>query len=194
VELATKPALYCGRTQYVDDELKNLGCSSLFFKPPSFKNALVQCLAGGNTMVFNHHLKTSLEAVGWVPAASHDWWLYQLTSGMGGNVIYDQNFYVLYRQHPRALVGENFSIASRVRRLRMGCVGDLKRYLNCAVSCLEKADVLLDATAKATLKEFSRLRVRGPLARAVGLRRLGIYRQTRLGNLGLFLLALLKKI
>lgn len=48
------PALYCSRTELVDAIGNHLGYSPLFKKTPSFKNALVQSIGGGNTMVFNH--------------------------------------------------------------------------------------------------------------------------------------------
>ncbi|MDR1313815.1 MAG: glycosyltransferase, partial [Deltaproteobacteria bacterium] len=48
------PALYCGRTAIVDENNNLRGFSPLRSSPPpEFKNALVQSLAGGNTMVFN---------------------------------------------------------------------------------------------------------------------------------------------
>jgi glycosyltransferase involved in cell wall biosynthesis len=58
------PYLYCGRTYYVTDNLKPYGISPLFVFPPSFRNALVQGIAGGNTMVFNPALKRLIENTG----------------------------------------------------------------------------------------------------------------------------------
>ena len=72
-ELKETPALYCGRTTYVNTELKVTGQSPYFKKTPHFKNALVQSLAGGNTMVFNDPLKKILEHIGTVDVVSHDW-------------------------------------------------------------------------------------------------------------------------
>lgn len=48
------PALYCGRTRLVDADNNEIGLSPLFSKPPSFANALMQNIGGGNTMVFNN--------------------------------------------------------------------------------------------------------------------------------------------
>ena len=58
------PYLYCGRTKYVTENLKPCGMSPLFVFPPSFRNALVQSIAGGNTMVFNLAAKNLIEKVG----------------------------------------------------------------------------------------------------------------------------------
>jgi len=46
--------LYCGRTQYVNEQLQPIGLSPSIKRPPSFGNALVQNIASGNTMVFSH--------------------------------------------------------------------------------------------------------------------------------------------
>lgn len=47
------PAVYCGRTKLIDGEGADIGFSPLFKRYPSFENALVQSIAGGNTMVLN---------------------------------------------------------------------------------------------------------------------------------------------
>jgi hypothetical protein len=56
----------------------------LFVFPPSFRNALVQSIAGGNTMVFNVALKRLIENAGPLDVPSHDWWVYILVTGSGG--------------------------------------------------------------------------------------------------------------
>ncbi len=78
------PYLYCGRTNYVTDNLKPCGTSPLFFSPPSFRNALVPSIAGGNTMVFNQASKRLMEGAGPLDVPSHDWWMYILVTGSGG--------------------------------------------------------------------------------------------------------------
>jgi glycosyltransferase involved in cell wall biosynthesis len=50
----TRPQLYCGRTSYVNKKLKFIEYSELFLRPRSFHNAIVQSIAGGNTMAFNN--------------------------------------------------------------------------------------------------------------------------------------------
>ena len=58
--------VYSGRTTYTDENLKPIGFSPLFVFPRTFRNALIQSIAGGNTMVFNQATKTLLEKVGLV--------------------------------------------------------------------------------------------------------------------------------
>ena len=95
------PALYCARTEYTNyDCNQTLGYSPLFQKPPSFANALIQNIGGGNTMVFNRAasrlIKSSFDNT---YPVSHDWWCYQIVTGAGGVVIYDPKPRIKYRQH-----------------------------------------------------------------------------------------------
>ncbi len=59
----TIPALYCTRSRLVDQHGKLIGFSPLFNKKPCFQNALVQNIAGGNTMVFNKAALNILQKV-----------------------------------------------------------------------------------------------------------------------------------
>ena len=94
------PAVYCSRTEVVDDAGHRLGFSPLFTKPPGFRNAIVQNVGGGNTMAFNASARSLLAAIGDVEVVSHDWWTYQITSAAGGLVRYDPQPSIRYRQHP----------------------------------------------------------------------------------------------
>ncbi|MGL4860623.1 MAG: glycosyltransferase, partial [Enterobacteriaceae bacterium] len=69
------PALYCARTRLVDAENNEIGLSPLFSRPPSFANALMQNIGGGNTMVFNNATRALLrETRESYPLITHDWW------------------------------------------------------------------------------------------------------------------------
>ena len=98
------PALYCSRTQYVDQENHPLGLSLPYARPAVFANALVQNIASGNTMVFNEAARKLLVQAGpEVDIDLHDWWTYMLVTGVGGKVLFDQTPSVRYRQHPNNL-------------------------------------------------------------------------------------------
>ena len=74
---ADTPALYCSRTVLVDEHNQTIGQSHLFTHPPGFRNALVQSIAGGNTMVFNRAARALLLSAGvtltGVVAAINEW-------------------------------------------------------------------------------------------------------------------------
>lgn len=188
------PYLYCGRTQYVTENLKPCGMSPLFVFPPSFRNALVQSIAGGNTMAFNLAAKNLIEKVGVVDAPSHDWWLYQLISGVEGNVTYDPNPYVLYRQHEFALVGGNNSFPAKIERVWMLLQGRFQRWNSQNIFLLKRVNHLLAKNHQEILKMFEVMRSAKLKDRFRLMEVCGLYRQTRRGTASLFLAALIKKI
>ena len=193
---AGQPALYCGRTIITDRALTPIGTSPVFSRPPSFRNALVQNIAGGNTMVLN---RAALEIVriaaayrGPVPA--HDWWCYQLVTGAGGTVIYDRDPQVLYRQHGTNLIGANTGTMARLRRLAAIPSGQLSRWSDQNLAALGAAAPLLTEENQRILDAFRDLRALNPAGRLKNLGRAGLHRQTRGGNAALWMAAALGKI
>lgn len=189
-----EPYLYCGRTSLVRDNLKVYGQSPLFVYPRTFRNALIQSIAGGNTMVFNKAAKELIEKAGPVPAVSHDWWLYQLITGAGGRVHYDENSYILYRQHEDALIGGNNSIKDRLERVTMVFRGQFRAWSDQNIEALNQARHCLNQNAKEILDLFVRLRDAKFSHRFRMLEVCGLYRQTWRGTISLLLAAALKKI
>jgi glycosyltransferase involved in cell wall biosynthesis len=188
------PYVYCGRTSYVNEKLKKIGCSPLFAFPRTFRNALIQSIAGGNTMVFNQKTKELLEKVGIVDHPSHDWWVYQLTTGAGGDVFYDQTPQVLYRQHKDALVGGNNSFWARIERISMVFKGEFRRWCDQNIAILCAAKPLLTHGSQETLELFKKMRGAKLKDRFRLMEVAGLYRQTWRGTVSLLLAALFKKI
>lgn len=188
------PYLYCGRTAYVDEGLNEVGLSPLFSFPPTFRNALVQSIAGGNTMVFNFQAKKLLEAVGVVNHPSHDWLLYQLSTAVGGIVFYDPAPQVLYRQHKNALVGGNTSTFAQIRRIGMvfGC--QFRKWSDMNIDVLMSARPFLTHGSKETLDLFRKMRQSRLKDRFRLLEVAGLYRQTWRGTLSLMIAAICRKI
>ena len=124
-----KPILYCARTTYVSSDAKKIiGQSDIFLRPPSFRNAIVQSIAGGNTMAFNNALKKIVSQFKLIDIVSHDWWLYIVNELSGGETLYDTESTILYRQHSRSLIGANTGIMAKLRRLRMLLMGVYRDY------------------------------------------------------------------
>ena len=190
-----KPALYCGRTRLVDDNNQSIGMSPLFSKPPSFENALVQSIAGGNTMVFNRAARDLLietSVIGGV--VSHDWWVYLVVSGCGGQIFYDPVPSIRYRQHNDNLVGSNTQWGARFARIRWLMHGRLRTWSTQHIAALVKSSGRLTTKNLKTFNRFASARQQRTVRRIIGLASCKIYRQTFLGNLGLIVAALLKKI
>lgn len=188
------PALYCSRTRLVSAHGSPLGLSPLFQRPPSFQNALVQSLAGGNTMVFNAALKRLIKEAGTLPVVSHDWWLYMLTSGCNGKIFYDPKPSIDYRQHSTNLIGSNNSLMSRLKRLRGVMSGHFLEWNEINLEALERCKHLLAVNHGKTLERFMHSRRANLIGRVTGTLRSGIYRQGKLDNLALITAALLRKV
>lgn len=191
-----KPALYCGRTEVSDANLQVCARSPLFVRRPSFQNALVQSLAGGNTMVMNAAAAKALKAAynPQRPPVSHDWWAYQIVSGLGGNVLFDPVPHVIYRQHRRNLVGAGVGVRAKVHRLVRLSKGDLKRYSDINIAALYSARDLFTRDAQVTFDHFVKARKSAVFNRITSMRAAGVYRQTLAGSFALFAATLFARI
>ncbi|XBS69868.1 glycosyltransferase family 2 protein [Acerihabitans sp. KWT182] len=188
------PVMYCSRTRLIDEHDRELGLSPLFTKQPSFANALMQSLGGGNTMVFNHAARQLLLEAGRVSIISHDWWTYLVVTGCGGSVIYDAYPSVRYRQHSNNLVGTNKGWSNHMIRLRRLWRGEFKKWIDCNILALQQIKRKLNRENAQRLHCFTMARKIWLLPRLVILKQSGIYRQTLLGNLGLLIAALFRKV
>jgi len=189
------PALYCGRTELISETGLPFGFSPKFALAPHFSNALVQNIGGGNTMVFNHATRALLQEAGdKLNVPSHDWWAYQLISGVGGAVHYDPVPTVLYRQHDENVVGTNSNWWARIKRLRMAFGGLFYEWNTLNIKALGTMRHRLTQEHLVKLDQFKAAREQPLFSRILGFKRAGLYRQTVFGNLGLILATLLKKI
>lgn len=112
------PALVCGPSVITDTSLKPLRLFPRKDKQIGFAHALAEGLAGGNTMILNRAAIDLVAETANPSLTTHDWWLYQLLTGVGGTVIYDPKPTVLYRQHRNNCVGAPVWYGPRLRRLR----------------------------------------------------------------------------
>jgi len=112
-------ALYGGRTTLINNQKEVVGHSCRFKRAFKLENALLQSYSGGNTMLFNYALKEKIEQLpDNIPIVSHDWYLYIICSAFNGDVIYDDESQILYRQHENNIVGSNSDIKSKIERLK----------------------------------------------------------------------------
>lgn len=189
------PALYCGRTQLVDEYLQVIGYSPLFKKKAGFLNALAQNIGGGNTMIFNRAALNLLrQTKSHQDIVSHDWWAYLLVSGAGGVVYYDAEPTICYRQHGANLVGSNSNWLARCYRVRMLLQRRFKHWMDLNSKSLFAVAHLLTPENKRVLEQFEQARKGWFFSRLIQIKSLGIYRQTILGQMGLLIGALLNKI
>ena len=191
----TMPAIYCSRTRIVDFKNKELGLSPLFKRPPNFAHSLMQNIGGGNTMVFNNAARRLLRLAGEdVQVITHDWWTYLVVMACGGVVKYDPYPTVRYRQHGRNLVGSNINLLARLVRIRMLWQGRFEKLNDQHLIALERIGVQMTGQSKVTLERFRVARSKWLVPRLVGFRKAGIHRQTVVGNIGIWLAAIFRKV
>lgn len=190
-----QPALFCGRTRILDQNGRIIGNSPLFARAPGFRNALVQSIAGGNTMVMNRAafglVRQSLLAG--TPVV-HDWWCYIIVSGAGGLVHYDPKPLVDYRQHAGNLIGANDGWRARLRRIGGLLAGRQRAWNDRHLGLLRQCAPLLTPEARAIADMLAEMHTVPLLRRLVLLRKSGLYRQSRMGQVGLIFGCLLGRI
>lgn len=190
---AAKPSLVCSRTQIIDAAGKSIGKSPLFKKKPSFKNALVQSLAGGNTMAFNHKSKELLTQVIFTKnLPSHDWFLYLLVTSFEGEVIYFQSPLVKYRKHKKNIVGPNQSLEERYTRAIQFLQGRFKKMFWINIENLEKYQLPDDK--KEALNTLRSLNSKNISERLIYALKLNIYRQNFFASVLINLAIILRRI
>ncbi len=196
---ADRPALYGSATRYITEGGAFLGVSAPMPRAPEFANALVQCMAGGNTMVFNAAALALLKRISATPAqtaqVSHDWLLYALVSGCGGALHYDANPTVYYRQHGDNLRGENRSVAARAQRTAGLFNGVFRARLRAQVAALQWAADLLSPESQIQLSLFVQaLNNPSPWRRLHALRASGARRQSAMEQVALTLAMLIGRL
>jgi len=191
----TIPLLYCSRTRLIDATGQPIGFSPLFRRAPSFANALVQSIAGGNTMLFNAAAAQLLSLTPLqVPIISHDWWSYIIVTGCGGRVHYDEYPAINYRQHGNNLIGSNSSVRDRLIRLQRMLKGTFRHWNDVNLEAVAHFRQHLTHENQRILELFGCAR-NAPLYRKLSLiNQSGVYRQTLPGNLGLVAASLIQRL
>lgn len=109
------PCLYYGAPRLVDEELNRIESSSnMYENMTTFPSALINSKATGCTMVFNDMLMNILRRGNPEHITMHDGWVHKVCLAIGGEVIFDPDVHILYRQHTNNVVGVSNSIKSRI--------------------------------------------------------------------------------
>ncbi|MEZ5715602.1 MAG: glycosyltransferase [Paracoccaceae bacterium] len=193
---ADRPALYCSASLITDNDLQNPRPSPPRPKAPGFRNALVQNIASGNTILLNPAAaRIVAEAAHEVSeVVVHDWWVYQLISGAGGTVIHDDMPLIYYRQHAENQIGANDTPRAQLKRIMMLLNGRFREWNQINIAALRASSHRLTPENRALLDDFERLRRGGLAARISRFLRLGLYRQSLPGTLALWLSVFLHRL
>lgn len=108
--------MYCSAVEYVDKSLNHIKFSPIFSPDKvGFKNALVQNIATGCTMVLNNAALEKITLALPRTCVMHDWWIYLVVSAFG-TVIYDPNSSIKYRQHHQNVMGIALTTGHKFKR------------------------------------------------------------------------------
>lgn len=99
------PSLYCSNARLVDVNLqfiKNENKSPIV----SLESAMIKNFATGCTVIYNKKLREYINlANDDIYISSHDSWLCRVCLAVGGNVFFDSESHINYRQHGKNCVG-----------------------------------------------------------------------------------------
>ncbi|WP_314590264.1 glycosyltransferase family 2 protein [Paenibacillus terrigena] len=118
LQSCTAAGMFFTSTMLVDQDLKEIKVwPSPHEREPSFYNSLVQNIAVGATMVINKAARDLLICK--IPNTNnllmHDWWAYTCISAFG-EVLYDSNPTIYYRQHGKNVVGGNTTVIQKWKK------------------------------------------------------------------------------
>ena len=179
------PVLYCARQWIVDGTLRDRSLSPQVVRPPSLRNALVQNIATGCTIVINQAARRAILAAPAPAVTLHDWWSYLVTTAVGGRVLIDPEPVMLYRQHATNVVGAAPGVARRaLSAVRRGPERFMGLFMAHVDALRRHPDLTPDA--RRLLLELSARPEAGRVARLAMLWRSGLYRQGILEQAGLY--------
>lgn len=189
------PALYCSRTWITDEALGGRRLSPPRPKPLGFRNALVQNVVAGNTILLNAAGARLIEAAAQrtKEVVVHDWWVYQIMSGHGAILIHDDEPGLLYRQHDVNQIGANDTFNARMYRLGQLLRGRLRQWNDINLEAISASERYLNQENQEAFKEFREIRQQPFASRLYRLWKLRLYRQTLPGTLAMWVAAGLKK-
>ncbi|WP_376878364.1 glycosyltransferase family 2 protein [Albirhodobacter sp. R86504] len=193
-EPSGKCALYCSRTIVVNDDLTHKSLSRKLRVNPSFSNAIIQNIAGGNTMVINRHAVKLMKAVNSEAGeiVIHDWWIYQIITGVGGAVFFDHEPCVMYRQHGNNVIGHRSGFYEAIQRI---ISADLKKWNKTNVAALTASSHRFTTSNKKTLDAFNRaISSQTVFRRLHALWQSGVHRQSMHSNIALWIDALMNRL
>ena len=187
-----RPTIYGSRVAVVDEDLRSMHLSQRPGRPLALGNALVQNLLPGCTMVMNRAACDLIVARLPDFAFVHDWWIYLVMSAFG-EIRYDDESRILYRQHaqnviglaPGLIAGWSRRIARFMRRKESVArqVGEFRRLFSDRLSPAQREMVAL--VERAPRSFFDRL------ALAFSRR---VYRQSVIDDLVLRVVVLLNRL
>ncbi len=111
------PVLYYGMPRFADNDGNLLkGPKGIYEKSLDFPSCLIKSNSTGCTMVFNRKLLEIINSKTPGSITMHDEWLHKVCLALGGQIVYDEDVHILYRQHGGNTIGGQLSIMKVIKR------------------------------------------------------------------------------
>nr|WP_309502425.1 glycosyltransferase [uncultured Roseovarius sp.] len=191
-----QPALYCARRWVWDGAARVRRGPDIRVRAPSFRNALAENIAPGNTIVLNAPAadlaRTAALLAG--PVYAHDWWLYLLIAGAGGQILADPARVLLYRQHGGNAIGAGAGLRAQIARKHAVLRGIFRARIAGNIAAMQRCAMFLTPKNRLILEHFNKARSKPFPARLQALSQIAPYRQSGLGSVGFWGAATLGKV
>ena len=121
-----KASLYMSSYKLINENNKIIGYPEEK-KIVSFQNSLLENISPGHTFVFNNKAKDLFDSCS-SEMIAHDWSMLQIVHGVSGNLIKDDFFGSLYRQHNNNLIGYKRGKIDKIKKFYLSLSGEIKKY------------------------------------------------------------------
>ncbi|MNP14181.1 hypothetical protein D3C76_1064940 [compost metagenome] len=197
---AGQPLMYCSSTQMVDQYLNPL---NVWPNPPqrplSLHNSLIENVCVGCTMLINedtlnmvrNNLPRKLEHV-----IMHDWWIYLCVSTLG-EVVFDSEPAILYRQHQsNALGGSTDGWLNKWKKRYRRFLNGQNHYIlsDQAKEFLSAFTPLMDDTQRNEIQELLQIQQLNVFKRVIYIMTTPFHRQSRIDNMVFKLVYIMGKL
>lgn len=109
--------LYVSTYDVVDSNLNIIYKRNMHFENICLEGTIMEACPSGCTMVFNKKLKMKIAESDPSFIRMHDYWTLLTVEAYKGNIIFDENSTMMYRQHDSNEVGENKGKLIKIKRL-----------------------------------------------------------------------------
>lgn len=182
-------AVYGCRMRICDAALNQIGLSPRPRRPLGFRNALVQNVLSGNTMLLSPAAAALLQQAETEPGpiSVHDWWAYQVVTGAGGVAVLDDKPGLSYRQHGGNVIGANRGMRSLPARLGRHLQGTHRQWALQNSAALIASASRLTSENRQVLRLFTEALTAPRLRSLAALKRSGVYHQSPLARAAFWL-------
>lgn len=156
--VSSKPFIYCSAVKLIDAEDNNIGINQISPRKMNFRNAIIQNVAQGNTIVFNPAARKVLVEAGVIDVPVADWWTYIAVTACDGGVFYDKEPSLLYRLHGNNVIGIDGFFLRTLKEIKGLFKGKYKKNNDQNVAGLHKLNSFMTNDSKYVLRCFEKAR------------------------------------